>query len=164
MDKILFLDVDGPIIPSTMYFTHVDPSYNRDYSPQCIAIINRICKESGCKVVMNTTHNTEPRELRTSMIAQDFRKEYFHETPHTRFPFTSPDNPYNVWPNTDDHPRMEAIKYWIKANGEVDWIALDDVEFTDNERLVLVNYDIGLTLKEYNQVGEIWGLPALAMY
>ncbi len=151
MQKILFLDVDGPLIPSGMYLVHKNASYERKCSPICVAIVNELCRKADAKIVLNSTHSRE-----ANIAIEDLKREgleRFHDIATTNYP--------NKMSGGD---RMAAIEDWQERCGGVDWIAFDDSNFTENERLVLIDFDVGITLKHYNKAAEMWGLKPIIIF
>lgn len=54
---------------------------------------------------------------------------------------------------------MEAIDHWINQNDDghgVDWLAFDDYRFTMDPRLILIDFDVGLTPKDLDRVRDAW--------
>lgn len=62
INKYLFLDVDG-VLNSVIWYReewnkdHVYPQ--GDFDPKCVEIVNRIVKETGCKVVVSSSWRAE---------------------------------------------------------------------------------------------------------
>ena len=75
--------------------------------------------------------------LRQRFLDAGFTKDQFHEDDHT------------VYPGVD---RLTAINEWLARNktDQMLWVALDDVKI-DHKRAILVDFDAGLTLREYNE-------------
>lgn len=65
--RIIFQDIDGPLIPLRMYFSGNRPFANDPgsfvYDPVAVAMINHLCEQFGAKVVFNTAHNENPPEI-----------------------------------------------------------------------------------------------------
>ena len=62
INKYLFLDVDGVLNSVSWYRKewnkdHVYPQ--GDFDPKCVEIVNRIVKETGCKVVVSSSWRAE---------------------------------------------------------------------------------------------------------
>lgn len=62
INKYLFLDVDGVLNSVSWYRAewnkdHVYPQ--GDFDPKCVEIVNRIVKETGCKVVVSSSWRAE---------------------------------------------------------------------------------------------------------
>jgi len=152
MQRIIFLDIDGPVIPAGMYLIDRACSFDRRASPVCIATINHIAKNSGAKIVMNTTHNMNGALMLADMVREGIKVEYLHEkAPMTQYPNTS---------------RWMAIEMWQFDNGMADWVALDDAEFTQDERLIWVDFNVGVHPGHYNQIADLkdWGMTKVFIF
>jgi hypothetical protein len=149
MQKLIFLDIDGPMIPSGMSLIHPHASWKRMLSPICVAVLKEMLKKSDAYLVTNSTHNVdlngEP-SIRDVLISYGIPDEAFHRNWKTDYP---------------DVSRDVAVKKWLAENGEYDWIALDDARFMEDTRVVYVDFDTGLTPAHYNEVAEMWGLPEI---
>ena len=157
MDKqrIVFLDIDGPIINTPMFFLAMDCSIGRSVlNTQAIAYVQRLCDIAKAKVVFNTMHNTHDiadpltgdiRTIRTDMIKWGLKPEVIHSDWMTEFPGFTQD-------------RMVGIKRWIDSKDyEVDWVCFDDVNFTNDNRLVLIDFDRGIDNNAYRKAAKLWG-------
>lgn len=163
MQKIIFLDVDGPLIPSPLYFTDICVSQKRMmFSTVAVGFLNSLCKQSGAQIVFNSTHNSAEifdefigkwYDLKSDAIRYGIKPQYIHEQWKTGFPNMVQEsylNPIN--------PRMAAIIQWQKANGEVDWIAFDDEPFVKDQRLIVVDFDRGLDYDSYKMACALFGV------
>lgn len=151
--KVVFLDIDGPMIPATMFLVDRMASYHRRFPPTTVAVINRLCEETGAKIVFNTTHNRPfdgVPDIGAALVEQGLDAEHIHSDGHTRYP---------------DIPRDLAVKEWLKRHPEaLDWIALDDTKFTDAENLIWVDPEAGLHLGHLNQgIRALGGKPVLVL-
>jgi hypothetical protein len=175
--RIVFLDVDGPLIPSYQYINNRMASYERNFSPICVNIVKMIVDPNGqwklgvdplekyrdpkrhppVKIVMNTYHNQHPTEL-WAALREFGLTEYMHTNWQTSYPQFNSQYGAN---------RMYAIDGWLKVNsdtvlndydGDFDWIALDDENFTNDARLFLIDFDLGITVKTYNAIAADWNL------
>jgi hypothetical protein len=160
MSRILFLDVDGPLIPSGMYLINRMASFQRLCSPIAVAVVNRLCKESGAKIVMNSSHNNDDALL-TDLIREGIEGDYFHKEWRTVFPAV-------VNGLRRDPPRFQAIQKWISENSNVgvDWICFDDYKFIsdghpDANRLIYVDFDHGIHPGHYNEAAQIWNVKGI---
>ena len=57
-DKIIFLDIDGPMIPYTSFLFNPHASFDQVLDDRCCRVLHKIIEASGAKIVFNTTHNT----------------------------------------------------------------------------------------------------------
>lgn len=152
--KIIFLDIDGPMIPATMYLIDQYAGFRRIFPETTVAVLKRMCENTGAKLVINSTHNTciESREVdgftihtveETLKRNHGFTDDHFHPDSRTRYPAVN---------------RLTAVTDWLALHPEVtDWVAIDDNNFTDNERLILVNPDTGIGVDVLNKVCEKLG-------
>lgn len=143
--RLIFLDIDGPMIPSGMFLIDRDASYKRVYSPIAVGVINHLCHETKAKIVFNTTHNMFDNPFTNKSVIEDSidqgikRGHLFNNGSKTKYP---------------DIPRLDAIKLWLKEHEMTEenavWIAFDDVDFK-HDNLILVDYDVGLTPQHLNE-------------
>lgn len=71
INKYLFLDVDGVLNSDEWYHEewnkdHVYPQ--GDFDPKCVEIVNRIVKETGCKVVVSSSWRAEANLQSISLL------------------------------------------------------------------------------------------------
>lgn len=148
-ERVVFLDIDGPIIPYSMFLIDKMASWHRIIPPVTVAVVREVCKRSGAKVVFNTTHNTPAStmdgvpEIEDAVRDAGLPAEMIHVDLKTRYPQIE---------------RREAVHEWLSRHPEVtDWIAFDDAKFTDADNLIWVDPDGGLHLGHLNQAMDRWG-------
>lgn len=146
MNRVVFLDIDGPIIPFSMLLVNRMASHQRIIPEITVAVIREICDRSGAKVVFNTTHNTPISgvpDIDDAMVTAGLPRDAIHKDKMTSYPMIS---------------RGLAVKDWLHRHPEVDeWIAFDDARFTDDENLIWVDPDAGLHLGHLNLALDRWG-------
>lgn len=165
IERILFVDVDGPLINTPCYYINHLASIEREvFNTQALGYLIELSKKADAKIVMNSTHNTfaVPREtadqkpydsdLRTDMVKWGVPEELFHKDWRTTYPWP----PESKFSEASESRRQRAINLWIEKNGIVDWIALDDEYFTEDPRLILVDFDRGIDYDIYRKVKEFW--------
>lgn len=145
----MFLDIDGPMIPYSMFLIDLHASFKRVLSPIAVAVIHDVCVRGNALVVFNTTHNTPidgVPDIEEVMIAAGFPREMIHPDMKTKYPSL---------------PRGTAVLEWLSRHaGEVeDWIAFDDVRFTDADNLIWVEPDAGLHVGHLNAALNRWNCP-----
>lgn len=146
--KVIFLDVDGPLIPGrqydgTEYATWFEDVHCHKYHTECIDVIRQICKETGAVVVHNSAHNGSGPE---HMLWQA-RHNKMHDLLHRRDWITG-------FPNLFER-RIDAIKNWLERHPEVThWCAIDD-EHIPHENAILVNFYEGTGEEEYKKALEL---------
>lgn len=154
MSKVIFLDIDGPMIPASYFLVDNMASWNRRFPETTVAVIKRLCERTGAKVVFNTTHNIpfdKVDDIDVALEKQGLDREHIHPTDlATKYPQIE---------------RDLAVKEWLARHPEVtDWVALDDVKFTEDERLIWVDPDGGLHLGHLNAAIErLGGKPIVVL-
>lgn len=153
-DCILFLDIDGVMIPATQLLVNPNSGWDRIFPATTIAVLNEICKITKAKVVFNTTHNQKAKDvpdIEIALVNHGFKAEYIHPTDYkTLYPtFT----------------RAEAIQEWLLRHPEVGdkWVALDDVICAEYTHMVQVSTSGGLNVDNANHVINILGGQMIIM-
>lgn len=150
MQKIIFLDIDGPMIPYTSFLMttpHGNPSFEQILDDRCVMVLHRIIKDTGAKIVFNTTHNNnlypthETKDGWLPGLLGQFEKagfkDHIHEHNCTKYPH---------------YDRLTCIKEWLRSqpiDEKIKWVALDDVVMAD-ERCYIVNEEYGIGMGAYN--------------
>lgn len=134
MYRFVFLDIDGPMIPTGMFLLERDASIKRKFSPIAVACLNHLCHEAKAKIVFNSTHNRDRLDLANDAIREGVKKGHlYNEGSFTEYPQL--------------HNRLDAIQLWLKEHGMNEdnskWVAFDDADFK-HPNLVLIDYDEGL--------------------
>ena len=158
MQKIIFIDIDGPIINTPCYWVDGTASMRRSVlNTQSIGILNRLAHLADAKIVTNSTHNNftvkeTGRTLKTDLIKWGLKEEYIHENWRTTFPW--PD--LEADPLFPTHRRLRGIMEWEAANGQADWICFDDEPFVTDDRLFVIDFDRGIDYDVYMKVCKNW--------
>lgn len=140
-EKVIFLDIDGPMIPSSMYLIDNMCSFKRLFPPTTVAVLNRLCEASGARVVFNTTHNTPMKDapdIEVALVNHGLKADHVHPNDcKTRYPTLR---------------RGAAINEWLGRHPETKrFVAFDDTKFTDQDYLIWVDPDAGLHVGHYNE-------------
>jgi len=142
--KIIFLDIDGPMIPTRAYLFHPHASLDQELDPICVRVLRKILDDTGAQVVFNTTHNLMLEADSSSGswpgLLNQFAKHGFIAGRELH-PISS-----TVFPRVDD--RLSAIRHWLINNYTETWVALDDVHL-DDSRAFTVDPDHGIGFNEY---------------
>lgn len=145
MKRVVFLDIDGPVIPNGMYLIDVMASHDRILAPIPIAVVKMICEKAGALVVFNSTHNIPwppVLDIDQQMIACGFPPEFIHPDMKTKYPTLD---------------REASVHEWLSRHPDTDdWIALDDARFTDADNLIWVDPNAGLHIDHLNQALDRW--------
>lgn len=144
MQKIIFLDIDGPVIPGRVYSRNVYPELRMIFAKDSIQLVNQLCESTGARVVTNSMHNhldIKGRSLRQDLITWGMGASNFHEDWRTSFPnvnYKENPSPVRGW------GRWLGILDWQKRNGEANWVCFDDRIFTKDPRLVRIEFYEGI--------------------
>ncbi|MEN9360426.1 MAG: hypothetical protein RL095_1961 [Verrucomicrobiota bacterium] len=125
--KVLFLDIDGVLIPNSWV------KQRGTFDPVAIANLNRIVAATGAHIVISSSWRVQNGlpALRELFGVAGFRGEIIDITPVLR------------------HSRGEEISAWLQAHSEVhEYLILDDVDdelCRFGDRFLLLDSDRGLT-------------------
>jgi hypothetical protein len=143
MCKIVFCDVDGPLIPGRMYYAK-NGHYSQEhgafiYDPVAVGMLRELCKRCDAKIVYSTAHNeTDPNWMRRKARINGM-EDLLHEDCRTEFRVSL----YN---------KKDAIVEWLRRHpeiGEKDWIVIDDEHIVDGPSQIKVDFGIGLTIGNF---------------
>lgn len=153
-DKVLFLDIDGVLLPRRMYNA---PNQTRPlvtvFDPGVVGMVNTLAKECGYKFVIHSSWLRSSvlgsmgiTDVKSHMVSQGLKKEYFHEDHSCLYRFSG--------------TRWHAILDWLEEHPEVEdyWILEDepchgyDWSVLKQDRIMTTEFNEGLT---YNQFCEI---------
>lgn len=150
--NIIFLDVDGPMIPESLYDIDMYCSAKRStISTVALGWVLRLARIANAKIVMNTAHNIWG-DVKTDLIRLGIPEELFHEDHKTKFPKKKSEA------KGDFYGRKEAILEWIDRQPvEIDWVGFDDENY-EHKNLVLCTFEDGITSFEYEKALEIFGV------
>lgn len=148
--KILFLDVDGVLIPMRAY-RFAAPRRGRDagqfrlMDPVAIATILSLLCRCDAKIVLSSVWRKDERTLLFARFAENgIMPEWFHEDYRTPF-----------FPNGT---RGDEIRAWLGDHPEVTTYAVLDDETVDVERLVRVDILNGVLYEHEQQLEELLGV------
>jgi hypothetical protein len=169
--RILFIDIDGPVINTPMFYLDSNCSMGRtQMNTQALAYVVRLCKIAGAKIVTNSTHNThnltDPltgsvRTLKDDLIRWGVPKDLFHDRWRTNYPgYRGRLSAIQDWINdvsdevNADAPPVDNIN---DTYSNIDWVCFDDEKFTNSNRLIVIDYDKGIDYAAYRKAAKVWG-------
>lgn len=146
--KILFLDVDGPLIPLRIHVKSSEFGYGYDryddmsyvYDKNFIKELNEHCPPQNIQIVFNTSHNDNQgvTDVKYCAIKNGLNPNLIHPNYKTKFP--------SIIPN-----RLYAIRDWlmnnVPENQECKWIVVDDIPLKCGKHLENVDLKQGVTDK-----------------
>ena len=148
MSNIIFLDVDGPLIPTRQYLTdrHIfDHEFGHYvYDSVAVGMYNKLCKECDAKIVFNSSHNTFGEDkIRYAAVKNGFNEEFLHKDLITKFPS------YTI-------RRSDGVTSWLvdHAKDVKRHVVIDDDKNAATP-LVLVEFDVGFSVNNYYEVIKI---------
>lgn len=145
--NIIFQDIDGPLIPLRMYFRGIRPFHHKFgsfiYDPVAVDMINYLCEKYNAQMVFNSAHNENSEEIMAHQ-AKVNGLLYLHPTIKTDF---------NILVTKG---RQNAIDDWLTKNQCDQWIVIDDIR-VNNNRQVMVNYSLGMTIENFYQACKLFG-------
>lgn len=161
---ILFLDIDGVLIPGRAYFADFQTApIPTKFDPCVVGMINKLCHKLGAKVVIHSNwRNTEPRRtdkdltsLPQHFINEGIKQQYMHADP--------------LCPRKMTSSRWYDIQLWLENHPEVDstpeneqfWVIEDTQPPPDwqwTHRVIQTNFDEGLTVAQYLEILNTTGV------
>jgi hypothetical protein len=141
MSIVVLLDIDGVILPDGMD--------SHQMSATAIALVNRLCTETGGKIVVVSSWRKMEDDTVAILTRAGIAADHFHTDPEAPHWFGS--------------TRSEEINGWLSAHPEVQrLVLLDDAPCKDgNLEAVRVrcNSAIGLTEADYLTARKYLGCP-----
>ena len=152
MSKILFLDIDGVLLPGRAYMlpNQTNNPYVTVFDPCAVAMLNEVCRKQDRKIVLHSSwikHQTH-EWLKNHLAEQGVDVDYLHED----------------WPtNRELGWRYDRVNEWLARHPEVtDYVIVDDepennrmalvMEERHKGHLLLTDFDEGLTVKIYRRL------------
>lgn len=155
--KVLFLDIDGPMIPGRAYNM---PTQTKDlvktFDPCAVGLINSLCQSNKWKIVLHTSWvRIEGGGLTYyHCLAQGLDPKYFHE---------------DAWCDENETWRYTRVAKWLDKHPETThYFMLDDEPYkTDRynyphpvdmaDHLALVDFNDGIITSTINKIrGGDW--------
>lgn len=149
-DKIIFLDIDGPVIPYRCALLEGQTKIMTLFDPVAVGMLNHLCSEYGARIVIHSSwvRIMGGKETYDHCVSQGLKAEHFHEDAYC--------DENIVW-------RYTRVAEWLNRHPEVIMYAiLDDEPWQDDmdetvpypdgiqDHLVLVSYYQGFLFDKYN--------------
>lgn len=144
-DKVIFLDIDGPMIPGRAYdLADQTKPFVMVFDPCAVALLRIFCEQRGWKIVLHTSWIKVWGAEKTFLhcLEQGFKPEHFHE---------------DAWCDEHEHWRYTRVAKWLAAHPDVKtYVILDDEPYQDDlygetkhpedlkDHLILVDFDDGI--------------------
>jgi hypothetical protein len=154
--KVIFQDVDGPLIPGRMYYSkHSTYSFDKglhNYDPVAVGMLRELCRRFNAKIVYNTAHNEEDYDRMRAKARHGGFEDLLHEDCRTDFVV---DQTYEESPS-----RIASIRRWLAKHPEItddDWIVIDDESDIHNTRQVTIDFNLGMTINNFFHACKLFG-------
>jgi hypothetical protein len=152
MTKVLFLDIDGVLLPGRAYKL---PNQTRPvvtiFDPCAVSMVNEACRKQKRKIVIHSSWirtgfwsigKDGPGDVHDHMIDQGINPLHFHE---------------DAYCNRDMSWRYDRIDEWLARHPEViDFVVLDDENCPDDWKfkthLIHTDFDEGITMKIFQRI------------
>jgi hypothetical protein len=145
--RVIFQDIDGPLIPLRMYYTG-GRLFNQNarsfiYDPIAVGMVNQLASKYDAKIVFNSAHCANGPDIMRHQA--DFNNlTPMHDDCVTKFA------------KSIEH-RYDAIAEWLGRHPDVtEWIVIDDMA-VNTSRQVHVDYNVGMTINNFIEACELFG-------
>lgn len=154
MTKIIFLDIDGPMIPGRAYMLPKQTKIVTVFDPVAVSMLNTLCKERGWKIVVHSSwvRIMGGQETVDHCVTQGLLAEHFHE---------------DAYCDENENWRYTRVAKWLKNHPEVEkYVILDDEPYKADvfsnyphpeelkNHLILVDFEDGLLTKEFKKIRD----------
>lgn len=153
MNRVLFLDIDGVLLPGRAYMlpNQTEPIV-KIFDPCAVSMVNSACEKQDRKIVLHSSWirtglwkigEDGPHDVHNHVADQGINEKHFHT---------------DLYCNRDIRWRYNRIDEWLSRHPEVDdFLILDDEpEERENRRydnhLILTNFDEGITMEIYHRI------------
>lgn len=136
---VIFLDIDGPMIPVRASFLPNQSSVLSTFDPCAAALLNRLIKESGAKIVISSVWGQHGYQQCHDLLEKNG---------------ISPSHMHEDWitPRKMSSYRVNEISWWLDAHPETThYVAIDDESLTVRmvENSVLCDAYEGFSWRNY---------------
>lgn len=160
MTKIIFLDIDGPMIPGRAYnMPGQTKPVVKNFDLCAVGLLNALCQNKGWRIVIHSSWLRDWGEQETydHCVEQGLKPQYFHK---------------DAWCFGGIHWRYTRVAKWLKEHPEIKrYHILDDEPYSididlykavqDNphpddmsDHLILVDFFDGITGNVMKQIGK----------
>lgn len=158
MSKVLFLDIDGVLLPGRAYLlpNQTKPMVTT-FDPCAVAMLNEACRKQKRKIVLHTSWirtgfwkigEDGPGDVHDHCVEQGVNPDLFHE---------------DLYCDRDLWYRYDRVSEWLSRHPEVDDFLIVDDEPENNGRglekvekfkdhLILTDFDEGITMPIFRRI------------
>lgn len=165
MNKIIFLDIDGPMIPGRAYclpktkqkYKGVLAGVMTEFDPIAVSMLNEICELRGWEIVLHSSwiRIVGGQVTYDHCIKQGLISQSFHE---------------DAWCDETEHWRYTRVAKWLSNHPEVEsYVILDDEPYQADiyngcshpgdieKHLMLIDFEDGLLFRHYRKLRDgVW--------
>lgn len=148
MSKIVFIDVDGPMIPVRAYFLPNQTKIVSVFDPCATAMLLRLLDDTGAKLVISSTWGGKGKERCEELLSNNG---------------INPSHLHDDWvtPRKMSSTRFHEISWWLMKHPEVThYVAIDDedlpVDWVSNA--VLCDAAEGFSLRNFKECKLMLGV------
>ena len=162
--NVIFLDIDGPLVNLRAHVAfNGKRQIIRDFDPVGLGIVNRLCEESGAKIVISSTWRLFDGRSRREVLGKhiDNPNSLFDLREHLCYKGLT-NNFHEDWKTNlvkMSSTRGMEIRDWLDDHSNIShWCAIDDCyDFADDmmPNVVLVNSDDGISYSNYIKAREL---------
>lgn len=161
MTKIIFLDIDGPLIPGRSFIaegkTEVVPFEVLYFDPVAVKMLNRLCKQEDWRIVIHSSwikivggERTYEHCLKQGLSGMSFYN-------------VAEDSP---WCDEKEPWRYTRVAKYLEVHPEItEYVILDDTSYSKDEsgyphpedmdaHWLMVDFDDGMLSFHYNSIKE----------
>lgn len=165
--KVLFLDFDGPMIPSRAYLLPASETMNGEaMDPIAVAMVNRLLRVAPAQLVISSSWRSQGRDIIVKVL-QDNGVDTGLLHKDWRTGATVPEG--TRFGDAESGAAFAAIRghqiaTWLAAHPEVtEWVVFDDDPVVLNG-VVQCTFDDGLTMANFRQAATLLGIPARQLF
>lgn len=148
--KVLFLDIDGPMIPRRAYYLPGQTRVASVFDPVAVSLIKRVLDETGAKIVISSSWG----RLGKDYVEPALNENGLSWDKYVHFDWITPRQ-------ADKDDRNAEIKNWLKAHKEIKkWVSLDDARLKKNN--VKVSFEDGVQWSHYLELMSFLADPKTA--
>lgn len=140
-DKVIFLDIDGPLATSECYRL-TELRHNRQiykWNPACVKILNEVIEETGAVIVLSSDWRR--------FFNEEELKDIFDWNEVIASPVAVTDQDKYKMSSGNELDRIHQIKRFLENNSIKNWVAVDDMDLKSDivPNFVQVEEETGLT-------------------
>lgn len=154
--RVIFLDIDGVLCTMRSHKAFgLRGGLERHFDPVAVKMLEKLCEETGAKIVLSSSwrKDVDFESMTCVLMNAGFARVPWHSAWRTG------DHSTKIgWGMTHSPPRGEEIKAWLDANGNPDYVILDDnSDFLPEQMPYLVQTDSydGFLWKDYQKAYAI---------